>query len=111
MDLSPISSVAAQAGLAGSPVVRANQSPAEQRAAVAGQFEAIMLRQMLSQSVGNMLGGEDSTSGSIYGYMLTDVFASKLASGGGMGLAKVIAGQLAPKGAAAAAGPDGEDNQ
>jgi len=111
MDLSPISSAAALGGLDQAPVVRANQSPAEQRAAVAGQFEAIMLRQMLGDSVGKMLGGEDSAAGSIYGYMLTDVFASKLAAGGGMGLAKVIAGQLAPREPAGGAGADGEDVQ
>ena len=74
------------------------QSPAQQRKAVASQFEAIMLRQMLSQSVGSMLGGEDSPTGSTYGYLLTDAFAQKLAQGGGMGLGKVIERQLTPAG-------------
>ncbi len=74
------------------------QSPAEQRKAVAGQFEAIMLRQMLSQSVGQMMGGEDSPAGSTYGYMLTDAFAQKLSQGGGMGLGSVIERQLTPAG-------------
>jgi Rod binding domain-containing protein len=75
-----------------------NQSPAVQRKVVAGQFEAILLRQFLSQSVGSMMGGEDSTQGSVYGYMLTDALSQKLAAAGGMGLAKVLAQQLAPVG-------------
>jgi Rod binding domain-containing protein len=77
---------------------RTARTPAEQRKAVAGQFEAIMLRQLLSQSLGAMAGGDDSTSGSIYGYLLTDVFSQKLAQSGGMGLASVIEKQLTPRG-------------
>ncbi len=78
--------------------LHAGQTPAEQRKVVASQFEAIMLRQMLSQSVGQMMGGEDSPTGSTYGYLLTDAFAQKLSQGGGMGLGKVIERQLTPAG-------------
>jgi Rod binding domain-containing protein len=74
------------------------QPPAVQRKVVAGQFEAILLRQFLSQSVGSMMGGEDSAQSSVYGYMLTDALSQKLAAAGGMGLAKVIAQQLEPVG-------------
>jgi Rod binding domain-containing protein len=75
-----------------------NEPPAVQRKVVAGQFEAILLRQFLSQSVGSMMGGEDTAQGSVYSYMLTDALAQKLAAGGGMGLSKVIEQQLKPAG-------------
>ena len=75
-----------------------NQPPAVQRKIVAGQFEAILLRQFLSQSVGSMMGDDDSTQGSVYGYMLTDALSQKLAEGGGMGLSKMIERQLTPVG-------------
>src|SRR5580704_14865765 len=102
MDLSAISAVGMQSGTLGGTSLRANQTPAEQRKAVAGEFEAIMLRQLLGNSLGDMMGGEDSAAGSVYGYMVSDVFASKLAAGGGMGLAKVIAQQFTPRGEAPA---------
>ena len=104
MDLSPISAAGMSSStMAAAAGVRANQTPAQQRAAVSGQFEAIMLRQLLGDSLGDLMGGEKDAAGGIYGYMLTDVFASKLAAGGGMGLAKVISSQLAPKAEAAPA--------
>lgn len=65
---------------------------------VAGQFESILLRQFLQDSVGKIMGGESGgTGGSMYGFMLTDVLASKLSEGGGMGLASVIQKQLSPR--------------
>jgi len=81
----------------------ANATPAIQRKAVAGQFEAILLRQFLTDSVGKMMGGEDSAQGSVYGYMLTDSLAQTMAAGGGMGLSKIIEQQLTPRGEPAAA--------
>ena len=84
--------------------LRGAHSPAEQRKVVAGQFEAILLRQFLSDSVGSMMGSEDSPSGSVYGYLLTDVLSQKLAAGGGMGISKIIEQQLAPRGQPAAPG-------
>ena len=80
----------------------ATQPPAVQRKIVAGQFEAILLRQFLSQSVGSMMGNGDDTQGSVYGYMLTDALSQKLAEGGGMGLSKMIEKQLTPAGESAA---------
>jgi len=82
---------------------RGNLDPAEQRTAVATQFEAILLRQFLQDSVGKIMGGESAgPSGNIYGYMLTDVLASKISEGGGLGLASVIQRQLSPRPAATA---------
>lgn len=82
---------------------RGNLPPAEQRAAVASQFEAILLRQFLQESIGSMMGGGDNASGNVYGYMLTDTFAQKLSEGRGMGLGPMIAQQLAPRGTPAGA--------
>ncbi len=84
---------------------RGGLAPAEQRAAVASQFEAILVRQFLQESVGSMLGGgnkaagsEGGGGGSVYGFMLTDSLAQKLTEGRGMGLAPMIAKQLTPRG-------------
>jgi Rod binding domain-containing protein len=76
-----------------------------QRKKAAAQFEAILVRQLLSQSVGSMLGGTGHTSGMIYGDMMTDVLAQKLTAGQGLGLGRMIEKQLAPPGTHAAAKP------
>jgi flagellar protein FlgJ len=104
MQVSSVTSTAASLpGILGQPV-RANQTPAAQRKAVAAQFEAIMLRQFLQDSVGSMMGGGKDASGNVYGYLLTDVFAQQLSAGGGLGLSKVIQQQLTPRTPHAAAG-------
>lgn len=73
-----------------------NAPAAEQRAAVASQFEAIFVRQLLGKSLTSMVGGDKSASSSIYGDMLTDTFAQQLTAGSGMGLARMLEKQLAP---------------
>ncbi len=79
---------------------RGNLDPAEQRTAVATQFEAILLRQFLQDSIGSMMGGGgEGGGGNVYGFMLTDTLAQKLSEGRGMGLAPMIAKQLTPRGA------------
>ena len=106
MDISPITS-SAPYPVESSPVsmaLRGARTPAEQRKVVAGQFEAILLRQFLSDSVGSMMGGQDSPAVNVYGYLLTDVLSQKLAASGGMGISKVIEQQLAPRGQTAAPG-------
>ena len=78
----------------------------------ASQFEAIILRQLLAPSVEPMmagsLGGAKGSGGSVYGYMLTDTLANSLAQGGGLGLARILERQLAPKTAAAPAADKGQ---
>src|SRR5580698_8731155 len=76
-----------------------------QRKKAAAQFEAILVRQLLSQSVGSMMGGTGHTSGMIYGDLMTDVLAQKLTAGNGLGLGRMIEKQLAPPAAHAAAKP------
>ena len=81
----------------------------QQVKAVAGQFEAIFLRQFLQDSVSKIMGGESGgPTGNVYGYLLTDVLASKLSEGGGLGLSSAIEKQLSPRVALPAA--DAEDN-
>jgi flagellar protein FlgJ len=71
---------------------------ADQVKAAAGQFEAILVRQFLQESVGKIMGGQDGGAASgVYGYMLTDVLASKLTEGSGLGLGQVIERQLTPR--------------
>ena len=64
------------------------------------QFEAIILRQLLQDSVGKIAG--EGTAGSTYGFMLTDVLANKLTAGGGLGLGNMLVHQLSPRAAKAA---------
>ena len=73
-----------------------DKSPAAERKKVGEQFEAIMVRQLLGKSIGSMLGGTESTAGSVYGDIMTDVFAQKLTSGQGLGLGRMIEQQLTP---------------
>ena len=99
MDISAIASAARVVqGAESVPGMRSARTPEEQRKAAAVQFEAILLRQVLSESVGSMMGGDDTPSGSVFGYLLTDTMAGKLAQGGGMGLSKMIDEQLTPHG-------------
>lgn len=80
-----------------------NADAAEQRTAVAQQFEAILVRQMLNKTMTSMLGSESSgPAASIYGDMLTDTFAQQLTSGPGLGLGRMLEKQLTPRGIAAA---------
>ena len=68
-----------------------NQDPAK-IAKVSRQFEAILLRQFLSESMKPLL--QDGPSGQVYGYFLTDSLANEISDGGGFGLAHVIQTQL-----------------
>ena len=72
---------------------------------VSQQFEAILMRQFLSKSVSSMMDSENSPSGDVYGYFLTDVLSQKLAEGGGLGVGKVLERQLSPAGMSASNGP------
>lgn len=77
-----------------------NATPAAQRAAVAAQFEAILVRQLLGKTMNSMLGGAESgAAGSVYGDMLADTMAQQLTAGRGLGLSRYIEQQLTPRGA------------
>ena len=87
------------------------QPSAKQIQAAARQFEAIILRQLLTPAIEPLmshgLGGNSPGSGSggggVYGYLVTDVLANSLSQGGGLGLARMLEKQLTPKGAVSAA--------
>jgi flagellar protein FlgJ len=101
-----VSAIAALSGVsqptAAADLTASGRSPATaeaaQRKQVAGQFEAILVRQLLGKSVGSMLGGDEGVAGTVYGDMMTDVLAQKLTSGGGFGRASLIERQLTPRG-------------
>jgi flagellar protein FlgJ len=106
MDISPISSSAHM--LSSLPpeasMHHASGNEAADRQKVAAQFEAVLVRQLLAPALNGMMGGQGGGGGSgagMYGYMLTDILASKLTEGQGLGLGSVIARQLAPRGSAA----------
>jgi flagellar protein FlgJ len=103
--LSVISSTDRSGALAGGALKNNPKPNASQLAKAAQQFEAIMVRQLLSPAIEPMMnggvGGEKSKSGAgggggVYGYMLTDTLANSIAQGGGLGLANVINRQLSP---------------
>lgn len=76
-----------------------NASKAEQGAAVAAQFEAILVRQLLGKTMNSMLGGAQSgVAGSIYGDMLADTISQQLTAGHGLGLGRFLEQQFTPKG-------------
>lgn len=83
---------------------RLSKLPQDQQVkAVSSQFEAIMLRQFLQDSVSKIMGGDEGgPSGSVYGYLMTDVLATKLSDAGGLGLSKILQQQLTPHTHAAA---------
>lgn len=100
MSVAPITSASAPTAPArfNAAAVR-NADPATQRAAVAQQFEAVLVRQLLGKTMNSMLGGgKGDVSGSVYGDMLTDTLAQQLTAGRGLGLGKMIEQQLTPRG-------------
>ena len=54
-------------------------------------FEAILVRQFLGESMKSLVQGP---SGQIYGQLLHDNLAAKITEGGGLGLASVLQAQL-----------------
>ena len=59
---------------------------------VSQQFESILLRQFLSESMKSLLDG--GPSGQVYGYLLTDSLAGSISQAGGLGLCSVLQAQL-----------------
>lgn len=93
--INPQTAAAATLAAGGKPQALRNLPQTEQVKAAAGQFEAIILRQMLQDSVGKIAG--EGAAGNVYGFMLTDVIANKLSEGGGLGLSGMLQQQLTPR--------------
>jgi Rod binding domain-containing protein len=106
VNVTPLTSSATAAPASFNAAAVRNAAPAEQRAAVAKQFEAIMVRQMLGKTMNSLLGG--STGGvasSVYGDMMTDTLSQQLTAGNGLGLSRFIQLQLTPRGEVASPAP------
>jgi Rod binding domain-containing protein len=98
MSVAPISSTHAKAPAQFNAAALRRAEPEVQRAAVAQQFEAVLVRQMLGKTLNSMLGGEKGgVSGSVYGDMLSDTISQQLTAGPGLGLGRFIQQQLTPK--------------
>ena len=97
---------AASLAAAGHPAALRQLPKAEQIKAAAGQFEAIIIRQLLQDSVGKIAG--EGAAGNTYGFMLTDALANKLTEGGGLGLGRMLEQQLTPRASKLAAAPTEE---
>jgi peptidoglycan hydrolase FlgJ len=92
-----------------SDATKQTQQVKKQASVAARQFEAIILRQLLSPAIeplmsGGLTGGQAAAGGGggVYGYLVTDVLANSLSQGGGLGLSKMLEKQLTPKGAVTA---------
>jgi flagellar protein FlgJ len=59
---------------------------------VARQFESILLRQFMGESMKPLL--QNGPAGQVYGYLLTDALADSVSKGGGLGLAHILRSQL-----------------
>ena len=94
MDIASISSQLRPADLSQMADPTAKQDPAK-LAKASKQFECILLRQILGESMKPLLQG--GPSGQVYGYMLTDSLANQISDGGGLGLAHVLQTQLSQK--------------
>ncbi len=97
VSLNPLLGVSDPTALQRSMQAGRNQPSAQ---AAAEQFEAILVRQLLGDSLKPMFGGgEEKAPGSdVYQYLVTDVVAQSVAQGGGLGIAKMLVAQLTPKG-------------
>lgn len=101
MSVAPI-----QSALASTPAAAAHfdaaavrrADPAAQRTAVAQQFEAVLVRQLLGKTMSSMMGGAaGGVAGSVYGDMLSDTLSQQLTAGPGLGLGRFIEKQLTPR--------------
>ena len=102
--LSGVAPVAPEPFTSTGPGARALNTAAD-RKKVAGQFEAVLVRQLLSKTVGSMLGGGDNVAGTVYGDMMTDALSQQLTAGQGLGLGRFIEKQLTPRGTPADSDP------
>jgi Rod binding domain-containing protein len=93
-----ISAITSQLAPADSgPTRPGGQSSAAECKQAGAQFEAILVRQLLNQSLTAMLGSGKDAASNVYGDMLTDTLAQQLTAGPGLGLGRMIATQLAPR--------------
>jgi flagellar protein FlgJ len=103
MNVSPLSSSPSLVNLASQGEGTATQGPKpsvpeRNPSELARQFEAILVRQMLAESMKSMLDGPDGKQN--YGYFISEALADGITKGGGMGLRSVLEMQLRGQGEA-----------
>lgn len=85
-------SLSMSGNFAGMPGAASSAEPSE----VARQFEAILLRQILNESMKGLIeGGEGQQN---YGYFISEALADGISKGGGMGLRSILEVQLRGQG-------------
>ncbi len=67
-------------------------APARDPGEVARQFEAILVRQMLSESMKSLVEGSEGQHA--YGYFIAEALSDGITRGGGLGLRSVLESQL-----------------
>lgn len=71
-------------------------SPAQDPSELARQFEAILVRQMLAESMKSLLDGPEGQQ--TYGYFISEALSDGITRGGGFGLRTVLEAQLRGQG-------------
>ena len=59
---------------------------------VARQFEEVLLRQMLAESMKSVI--QNAKAGEAYGYFITEALAEGISKGGGVGIRNILEAQL-----------------
>lgn len=103
MNVTPLTAARPPQPLVASADPAATGATAAERHKVAGQFEAVLIRQLLGPTLTKMLGEDGGAASSVYGDLLTDTVAQQLSAGQGLGLGRVIEQQLTPRAVTSAA--------
>lgn len=69
-----------------------NQATRKDPTEVARQFEAILVRQMLSESMKSLL--ESGKEAQVYGFYISEALADGITKGGGLGIRSILESQL-----------------
>lgn len=70
----------------------AKTAGADKSAEVSRQFEAILMRQFIDESMKSLTEG--GSGGQVYGYFITNSLADAMTKGGGFGLSHILQAQL-----------------
>jgi Rod binding domain-containing protein len=97
MDASMLSFNAADPGAWRERMVGGAAPEAEKLQAATREFEAVLLRQYLSEALKPLTEGQAGlgSSNPVYGYMITDSLASSLSEGGVFGFSSLLQAQVA----------------
>jgi Rod binding domain-containing protein len=103
MNITPISpslgagALSSEAGLSGNQGPRPGV-PSRDPSELARQFEGILVRQMLAESMKSLLDGPQGQQ--TYGYFISEALSDGITKGGGLGLRSVLESQLRGQGEA-----------